>query len=145
MMTSGHKIPITNQTHIMNTTTPLLSTSSLQGTPVVNTTGENLGDIKDLMLDVPNGTVQYAVLDFGGFLGIGDKLFAVPIQAFTLDTNNERLVLDVTKDRLENAPGFDKSDWPSTPDATFLENVYDFYGQREVYLRNRTNDPVLSN
>ena len=124
---------------------PILSTSSLNNTPVVNTTGEDLGKIQDLMVDTGSGRVQYAVLDFGGFLGIGDKLFAVPLQAFTVDTQNERFVLDVTKDRLENAPGFDKSNWPSTADQAFLDNVYDFYGQRDVLLRNRTNDPVLSN
>ena len=126
----------------MNT---LLSTSSLRNTSVVNTVGEDLGSIQDLMIDPISGTVQYAVLDFGGFLGIGDKLFAVPLQSFTIDRTNERFVLDVTKERLDNAPGFDKSNWPSTPDPQFVETVYDFYGQREVYLRNRTNDPVLSN
>ena len=126
----------------MNT---LLSTSSLRNTSVVNTVGEDLGSIQDLMIDPISGIVQYAVLDFGGFLGIGDKLFAVPLQSFTIDRTNERFVLDVTKERLDNAPGFDKSNWPSTPDPQFVETVYDFYGQREVYLRNRTNDPVLSN
>ena len=122
-----------------------LSTSSLRNTPVVNPNGQDLGAIKDLMVDTASGRVEYAVLDFGGFLGIGDKLFAVPLQAFTVDTTNERFVLDVPKERLENAPGFDKNDWPETADTTFVENVYDFYGQRDVYLRNRTNDPVLSN
>ena len=122
-----------------------LSTSSLRNTSVVNPTGQDLGKIQDLMVDTGTGRVEYAVLDFGGFLGIGDKLFAVPLQAFTVDTKNERFVLDVPKNRLENAPGFDKNDWPETADATFVESVYDFYGQRETYLRNRTNDPVLSN
>lgn len=124
---------------------PILSTSTLSSTSVVNRAGEDLGKIKDLMVDPETGRVQYAVLDFGGFLGIGDKLFAVPLQSFTVDTTNEQFVLDVTKERLENAPGFDKSDWPTTANPQFDENVYDFYGQRDVYLRNRTNDPVLSN
>ena len=126
----------------MNT---LLSTSSIQNTTVVNTQGTTLGDIKDLMVDPQTGTVEYAVLDFGGFLGIGDKLFAVPLQAFTVDRKDEQFVLDVTKDRLKNAPGFDKNDWPSTADATFTEGVYDYYGQRDTYLRTRVNAPALSN
>ena len=126
----------------MNT---LLSTSSIQNTTVVNTGGATLGDIKDLMIDPQTGSVEYAVLDFGGFLGIGDKLFAVPLQAFTVDRKNEQFVLDVTKERLQNAPGFDKNDWPSTADATFTEGVYDYYGQRDTYLRTRVNAPALSN
>lgn len=59
------------------------------------------------MLDVPSGRVAYAVLSFGGFLGMGEKLFAEPWSALTLDTVNKRFVLDVTKDRLTDAPGFD--------------------------------------
>jgi sporulation protein YlmC with PRC-barrel domain len=122
-----------------------LSASSLRKTNVVNPQGQDLGQVEDLMIDTRSGRVQYAVLDFGGFLGIGDKLFAVPLEAFDLDTQNERLVLDVPKDRLKNAPGFDKNNWPQTADDAFVEGVYDFYGQRDVYLRTRTNDPVLSN
>ncbi|MEL6615423.1 MAG: PRC-barrel domain-containing protein [Bacteroidota bacterium] len=122
-----------------------LSTSTLTGTDVRNREGESLGDIKDFMLDVDNGRVLYAVLDFGGFLGIGDKYFAVPLEAFRVDTQSERLVLDVDKARLENAPGFDKNNWPSTPNDTFVESVYDFYGQREAYQRSRvTREAVLN-
>ena len=122
-----------------------LSTTSLTGTTVRNTTGETLGDIKDFMLDVDNGRVLYAVLDFGGFLGIGDKYFAVPLEAFRPDTQSEMLVLDVDKARLENAPGFDKNNWPVTPNDSFVENVYDFYGQREAWTRaTQTRQPILN-
>ncbi|MGB3541824.1 PRC-barrel domain-containing protein [Rubrivirga sp.] len=126
----------------MNT---LLSSSSIENTTIVNPQGESLGSIKDLMIDPQSGRVQYAVLDFGGFLGIGDKLFAVPLEAFTIDRTDERFVLDVPKDRFENAPGFPVNDWPSNPDPQFVEGVYDYYGQRETYLRTRINEPVLSN
>ena len=122
-----------------------LSTSTLTGTDVRNREGENLGNIKDFILDVENGRVMYAVLDFGGFLGIGDKYFAVPLEAFRTDTQSEQLVLDVDKARLENAPGFDKDNWPSTPNDTFVESVYDFYGQREAWQRSRmTRQTVLN-
>ena len=126
----------------MNT---LLSSTSILNTPVVNTTGDSLGTVQDLMVDPTTSRVQYAVLDFGGFLGIGDKLFAVPLEVFAIDRDNEQFVLDVAKDTLESAPGFDKNDWPSTANDTFVERVYDHYGQREVYLRNRVNTPVASN
>ena len=122
-----------------------LSTSTLTGTPVRNRQNENLGDIKDFMLDTENGRVLYAVLDFGGFLGIGDKYFAVPLEAFHVDTTNEQLVLDMDKARLESAPGFDKDNWPATPEATFVENVYDFYGQRDAYQRSRLSREAVLN
>lgn len=122
-----------------------LSTSSLIGTDVRNREGESLGDIKDFMLDVDNGRVLYAVLDFGGFLGIGDKYFAVPLEAFRADTQSEMLVLDIDKARLENAPGFDKNNWPVTANDTFVETVYDFYGQRDAWQRSiQTRQPILN-
>ncbi len=97
------------------------------------------------MADPATGTVDYAVLDFGGFLGIGDELFAVPLQAFTVDRAHERFALDVTKARLENAPGFDKAEWPSTADVSFIEGVHDYYGHRDTNLQRRVNEPALSN
>ena len=122
-----------------------LSTTSLIGTDVRNNAGETLGDIKDFMLDVDNGRVLYAVLDFGGFLGIGDKYFAVPLEAFRADTQSEKLVLDMDKARLENAPGFDKNNWPATANDTFVESVYDFYGQRDAWTRSmQTRQTVLN-
>ena len=108
----------------------VLSSSSLTGTTIKNSQGENLGDIKDLMIDVNTGRVAYAVVSFGGFLGVGDKLFAVPLEAMKIDTSDEKMILDVPKDRLENAPGFDKDDWPSQPDAQWTNTVYDYYDVR---------------
>ena len=123
----------------------LLSSTSIQNTPVLNTQGESLGTVEDLMIDPQTSRVQYAVLDFGGFLGIGDKLFAVPLESFTIDRAREQWVLNVDRDVLDSAPGFDKTDWPSTADEAFVERVYDHYGQRETYLRSRVNTPVASN
>lgn len=120
-----------------------LSSTSIQGTNVVNLRGESLGEIQDLMIDPESGRVIYAVLDFGGFLGIGDKLFAVPMQAFTIDRENERFTLNVTKERLENAPGFDKSNWPTTANNTFLDSVYSYYNINRSVL-DREPEPVLN-
>ncbi len=123
----------------------VLSTSTLTGTDVRNRAGESLGDIKDFMIDLSTGRVHYAVLDFGGFLGIGDKLFAVPLEALRTDTQSDKLVLDVDKARLKDAPGFDKNDWPTSADDSFVENVYTFYGQRDAYQRSRmTRETVLN-
>ena len=123
----------------------VLSATSLNGTTVLNPAGESLGDIKDLMIDTGSARVQYAVLDFGGFLGIGDKLFAVPLEAFRVDTKNERLILDVDKKRLETAPGFPTDAWPTSADDTYLETVYDFYGQRDAFQRARMTRPETVN
>ncbi len=88
-----------------------MSADTLQGDSVVNRQGETLGEIQDIMIDVPSGKVGYAVLSFGGFLGINDKLFAIPWNALTLDADNEQFILDVPKERLDSAPGFDKDHW----------------------------------
>ena len=68
----------------------LMGADTLIGEDVYNTKDEDLGDIKEIMLDMNNGKIAYAVLSFGGFLGMGDKLFAVPWSALTLDTENKR-------------------------------------------------------
>lgn len=105
----------------------LLSASTLSGNDVYNTHEENLGSIKEIMLDVHSGTVRYAVLSSGGFLGIGDKLFAIPWQALTIDTQNKRFVLDVPAERLKNAPGFDKDHWPNMADTTWVDTIHSYY------------------
>ena len=116
----------------------ILSSSSITGTNVTNRKGENLGEIKDLMIDTENGTVNYAVLSFGGFLGLGDKYFAIPFEAFDVNTTTERFVLNVDKDRLENAPGFDKDNWPKTSDHTYWNNLYKHYGvERRSFVTQR--------
>lgn len=106
----------------------LLSADTLVGTPVQNPAGENLGHIRAIMLDVKRGCIAYAVLDFGGFLGIGDKYFAMPWHGFTLNTAREVIIMDVPKERLENAEGFDKDDWPDLTDPEFARRIYTYYG-----------------
>lgn len=106
----------------------VLSATTLIGDKVTNTAGENLGDIKDLMIDLDSGCVRYAVIDFGGFLGVGDKYFAVPWRALTVDQKNECIVFDIEKERLENAPGFDKDNWPDMANDEWAKEVHAFYG-----------------
>jgi sporulation protein YlmC with PRC-barrel domain len=104
-----------------------LSSSSLSGTGVKNAQGEDLGKLEDLMIDTSSGEVSYAVLSFGGFLGMGDKLFAVPMQALRVNTEDETLVLDETKERLEKAPGFNKDNWPQHADARWQKELRSYY------------------
>ncbi|HEY6931387.1 MAG TPA: PRC-barrel domain-containing protein [Thermoanaerobaculia bacterium] len=105
----------------------VLSANTLKNEKVVNSAGQNLGHIQDYMLDLDTGRVAYCVLSFGGFLGLGDKLFAVPWQSMKLDTINHNFILDVTKERLKDAPGFDKDQWPGTGDREFQTRVYRYY------------------
>ena len=106
----------------------VLSASTLCGDFVTNAGGEDLGRIEELMIDLRDGRVAYAVLSFGGFLGIGDKLFAVPFRALQLDTRRKCFILDVPREKLENAPGFDKNEWPDFADPSFGDEVYGYYG-----------------
>jgi len=108
----------------------LMGAATLIGNSVLNKEDVDLGDIKEIMLDMRNGRVSYAVLAFGGFFGMGEKLFAVPWEALKLDTENKRFVLDIAKDRLETAPGFDKSQWPNMADSTWAKGVHDYYGTK---------------
>ncbi|MGA2984053.1 MAG: PRC-barrel domain-containing protein [Terriglobia bacterium] len=106
----------------------LLSTSSLTGDSVVNRAGEDMGKIEEIMIDLDHGRVAYAVLSFGGFLGMGDKLFAIPWQAFSVDTAHKKLILNAKKEVLEKAPGFDKTNWPNMADPAWGSNLYGYYG-----------------
>lgn len=106
----------------------LMGAETLVGNDVFNKESVDLGDIKEIMLDMRTGLVSYAVLSFGGFLGMGEKLFAVPWAALKLDTTNKRFVLDVHKDRLESAPGFDKSHWPDMADPLWEKAIHEYYG-----------------
>jgi hypothetical protein len=113
----------------MITNPRVLSADTLTGTTVRNRAGQNLGTIKSIMLDVAHGRIAYAVLSFGGFLGLGDKLFAVPWSALELDTDGEEFILDVPKERLQAAQGFDKQEWPDFADPTFHTRTYRHYEQ----------------
>jgi sporulation protein YlmC with PRC-barrel domain len=106
----------------------VMGANTLIGNEVYNRKEEDLGNIKEIMLDTHSGNVCYAVLSSGGFLGMGDKLFAVPWSALTLDIENQRFVLDVEADSLKNAPGFDKNNWPNMADASWAQSIHAYYG-----------------
>src|SRR5690349_11585050 len=97
----------------------VLSASTLAGDGVRNEAGEDLGKIDEIMIDIPTGRVAYAVLSFGGFLRMGNKLFAVPWNILRIDEDNKKFILPVEKSVLENAPGFDKDNWPDMADRTW--------------------------
>lgn len=106
----------------------VLAASTLAGDSVRNSAGEDLGKIDQIMIDIQSGRIAYAVLSFGGILGMGNKLFAVPWSALKVDEDEKRFVLNADKKMLENAPGFDKSHWPDMADTTWGSEVFRYYG-----------------
>ena len=111
----------------------VMTADTLQGDKVVNRKGEDLGKIEDIMIDVQRGSVAYAVMSCGGFLGLGDKLFAIPWSALTLDADRHCFVLDADKERFEKAPGFDKDRWPAMADGDWASRVHEYYGVRPYW------------
>jgi sporulation protein YlmC with PRC-barrel domain len=101
--------------------------SNIIGKDVENTKGEDLGDIKELVVNPENGEIAYAVITYGGFLGLGDKYFAVPWSALNISQDREHVVLNVDQKKLENAPGFDKDNWPNLYDPDYALVIYRFY------------------
>ena len=94
----------------------------------MNTDGEKLGTLKEIMFDLSSGEVAYAVLARGGMAGMGSKLFAVPWQLISVDGDNKRLVVDVVEDVLDNSPGFDSDNWPRFSDIEWLEGLHRHFG-----------------
>jgi len=104
--------------------------STLTGMAVKNSKDEKVGTINELVIDTPTGEIKYAALSVGGFLGIGDRLFAVPWSSMSLkhDAKGAFFVLDVDKEKLRNAPGFDKDHWPDVGNPKFGSEIDKYYG-----------------
>ena len=103
------------------------------GSNVVNAANEDLGKIEDIVLDAGAGRIAYAVLSFGTFLGMGGKFFAIPWNALHFNLKENRAVLNVDKKLLENAPGFDKDNWPNFADSTWGNSIYKHYGYKPYW------------
>ena len=102
----------------------VLTATSIIGDSVENKQGEKIGKIKDIMLNTQDGRIQYLIIEFGGFMGFGEKLFAIPFAALKLNAKNVDFVLNMEKEFLENAPGFDVNHWPETNSHYFDVNSY---------------------
>jgi sporulation protein YlmC with PRC-barrel domain len=115
----------------------ILSASTMIGDEVRNVEGEDLGNLEEIMIDIDSGSIAYAVLSFGGFLGMPNKLFAIPWDALTLDPDEKVFIIDVDKETLENAPAFDKNHWPDMSDKEWGKNIYSYYGFSPYWERER--------
>jgi sporulation protein YlmC with PRC-barrel domain len=112
-----------------NETERLIASDKVEGTAVYNRSGERLGSVHNFMVDKLSGHVSYAVLSFGGFLGMGEKYYPLPWDALDYDTSMGGYVVDINKERLENAPSYaaDESPWS---EPNYGKRVQDFYGYR---------------
>jgi len=125
-----------------------LRTADIIGLPVKNKNHEDVGKINDLVIDMKSGEVRYAALSFGGVAGIGSKLFAIPWQNMTFmygepnKANSRHFMFDVSKEQLENAPGFDSSRWPNVADPTWSASIDKHYKvERHTANTNNANNP----
>jgi len=110
----------------------VLSATTIIGDSVRNPQGEDLGEIEELMIDIEDGCISYAVLFFSGLTGIGDKLFAVPWKALQIRPEEHAFILDIKKERLEKAPGFDKDSWPDMTDPEFISLIQNYYNVQRM-------------
>lgn len=117
---------INHEGTLANSPVQRLTADSIMGDDVENPEGKSLGKIQDLMINLHSGVVEYAVIDFGSFLGLGGKLFAIPFKELQLNPNGEVFILDRDKEYLKNSPGFDKTHWPDT-NAHYYDDVNTYY------------------
>jgi sporulation protein YlmC with PRC-barrel domain len=103
-----------------------LTATTIIGDNVINVRGDKLGKIDNLMINLNTGKIEYVVLDFGSFLGIGGKLFAIPFSELRIKTSEHAFILDRDKAYLKSSPGFDKDHWPDTNDR-YYEDVNGYY------------------
>jgi len=115
------------------------------GMDVFNHHNDDLGDINDLVVDLRDGKVHYAILSFGGWLGMGDKLFAVPWNHFSVknkvgDTDNWFALLAIDKEKLRTAPGYDKNNWPDLTSDRWIHENREFYSRFDTGKTAETRD-----
>ena len=107
----------------------VVSASKIIGETVVDRHNDKLGKIHELVIDAKEGRLAYAVLSFGGFMGMGNKLFALPWSAFEFANTENKLILNVDKEKLKAAPGFDQdAKWPDFADKAWGHSIYKYYG-----------------
>ncbi len=110
-----------------------MSASSLIGDEIRNNQNDTLGSVHDIMVDCESGRVAYVVMTSGGFLGMGNKLFAIPMSALTLDTQAKCLRMDANKKTFENAEGFDKDNWPNMADSNWETTNHHAFNARPYW------------
>jgi sporulation protein YlmC with PRC-barrel domain len=105
----------------------IVKSAEVIGVTVKNPEGDKLGKIEEIVLDKLSGQVHYVVLSFGGILGMGDKFFAFPWKSISYSKDDKSFILNVSKDKLKGAPGFDKDHWPDMAQEQWARDIKDYY------------------
>ena len=113
-------------------TTRLISSEKVEGTAVYNRNGDRLGTVDHVMIDKFTGQVEYAVMSFGGFLGIGESYNPVPWKSLTYDVNLGGYVIDADRARLESAPRLQSTARPDWSDPSYTDKVDEYWSVRRV-------------
>jgi len=108
-------------------TSTLISAEKVIGTDVYNTAGDRLGEIKDVMIDKKSGRIAYAVMSFGGLLGIGERFHPLPWLTLKYDTRQGGYVVGLTQDQLEKAPAYAIDETPAWGDRAYEKRIHDYY------------------
>lgn len=116
----------------------LMPAEQIRGTHVVNPQGDDLGRIEDVVVETSTGHIVYAILSSGGFLGIGNKLFALPWDVLGYSTQHDAYVIDLPGDKLKNAPGFDTASPQDMADPRWAKPVHDYYGSKASWYMRTT-------
>ena len=111
----------------------LIAADQVEGTTIYNPAGDNLGSVEDVMIDKVTGKIAYAVVGFGGFLGIGNRHYPMPWEKLKYDTNMGGFVVDLDKRTLEGAPSYSDTDTVGWEDRAWGKRVYDYYGTRPYW------------
>jgi len=111
----------------------LIAADQVEGTKIYNPGGESLGSVEDVMIDKVSGKIAYAVVGFGGFLGIGDRHYPLPWEKLTYDTAMGGYVVDLDRRTLEGAPSYSDTERAGWEDPAWGRQVYDYYGTRPYW------------
>ena len=122
-----------SQTVATDESSSLIPSDKVEGTAVYDRGGEKLGSIHSVMIDKISGKVAYAVMSFGGFLGMGDSYHPLPWHVLTYDTGQGGYVVDLDRNKLEGAPTYGTSETPNWSDRRWGQQVHDYYGARPYW------------
>lgn len=105
----------------------IVKSSEVIGVSVKNNAQKDIGKIEEIVLDKLAGQARYVVLSFGGLLGLRDKYFALPWKSISYSPKEKAFILNVSKEKLENAPGFDKNHWPNMAEVSWSQSIDVYY------------------
>lgn len=116
---------------------PKVMSCSRLAMDVTSASGEKLGKVEEIMLDYETGRISYVILSFDSASGLGEDLFPMPWEALTMSTAKERLILNISKERIRNAPNIARSEWRGEPDRGWITGIFNYYGFAPYWARRK--------